>query len=890
MSRLISRIVLSVLICSMLGAASTRAEWIENGTAICTAVQDQGGSVIAYDGSGGAIIAWQDFRNADWDIYTQRIDASGYVLWSNDGLPISTLPGPQQFPKIISDPQGGAIIIFIADPDTNTSIYAQKIDDNGSIVWPSGGILICETADTLLSAQLVTDKAGGAIVTWQDSRSGNLDIYAQRIDAGGAVQWTANGVVMCDDLRGQFAPHIAPDDSGGAIIAWTDLRSASDADIYAQRIDASGTARWPANGIPVCESTDDQENPVLAADGAGGAIIAWMDSRSTDTDIYAQRINKTGGTHWTADGVAVCTELGDQECQRIIAEGIGGAIISWVDRFSEGDIFIQKIDPNGHTMWVPSNGVPVCLTTGEQSEVELVSNGNGGAVVTWKDGRYAPDFNIFIQIIDSYGLASLTMNGSPVCTTVDMQYEPQLVPDGIGGAIITWTDHRDDSADIYSQRIERYGYWGYPAPEIIDARDVPGDQGGFVSLAWNASRLDPWPHQFIQYYSVWRAINTTQATAMLDNGAMIIHDISDIDMDTDVPIIRMERFAGDTFYWKFINYIFSAYLETYSETVRTLFDSTAVCSENHYFQVIAHASELQITWVSPPDSGYSVDNLSPAAPIGMSGQQRGDDLEITWNANDENDLSHYSLYRGLTEDFIPEDAIGILTDTVAIDTLWSPDENHYYYKLIAFDIHGNASNPTTLFPSAIVATLLQGFSASVADGGIRITWRLAECDDGIAFKISRAEAKLMEFVDLTQSGIERDGLSFTYIDTSWEPGKVYCYRVEASGDSGWEVLFETEQIATPGLPLTLFQNHPNPFNPSTMIRYYLPEAALVLLDIYDVSGRRIKRLIEKRLPVGYHEINWNGQDALGNDVSSGIYFYTLTAGKRRSTKKMILMR
>jgi hypothetical protein len=75
----------------------------------------------------------------------------------------------------------------------------------------------------------------------------------------------------------------------------------------------------------------------------------------------------------------------------------------------------------------------------------------------------------------------------------------------------------------------------------------------------------------------------------------------------------------------------------------------------------------------------------------------------------------------------------------------------------------------------------------------------------------------------------------------------------------------------------LNQNYPNPFNPSTTIRYSLPERAQVKISVYDAAGREISVLRNREEEAGQHEVQWNAKDARGNSVSSGVYFYTLTA-------------
>lgn len=88
----------------------------------------------------------------------------------------------------------------------------------------------------------------------------------------------------------------------------------------------------------------------------------------------------------------------------------------------------------------------------------------------------------------------------------------------------------------------------------------------------------------------------------------------------------------------------------------------------------------------------------------------------------------------------------------------------------------------------------------------------------------------------------------------------------------------------------LDQNVPNPFNPRTVIRYRLAGEAPVLLTIYDVRGRLVRRLVSERQPAGVYEITWTGRDEGGKETASGVYFYRLEAGANTFSRKMVLLR
>jgi len=88
----------------------------------------------------------------------------------------------------------------------------------------------------------------------------------------------------------------------------------------------------------------------------------------------------------------------------------------------------------------------------------------------------------------------------------------------------------------------------------------------------------------------------------------------------------------------------------------------------------------------------------------------------------------------------------------------------------------------------------------------------------------------------------------------------------------------------------LSQNYPNPFNPTTTIRFALPEAGEVSLRIYNLSGQLVREVVNSRFESGRHSVLWDGKDAGGRQVASGIYWYKLRANDFVQTRKMVLVR
>jgi hypothetical protein len=189
-----------------------------------------------------------------------------------------------------------------------------------------------------------------------------------------------------------------------------------------------------------------------------------------------------------------------------------------------------------------------------------------------------------------------------------------------------------------------------------------------------------------------------------------------------------------------------------------------------------------------------------------------------------------------------------------------------------------------------VATRLQSCSAVCSRGIITLTWTLSECGRDLEFRVLRADGPGGAFSELHSPCVSTERLSFTFTDSDGELGSTYRYRVEYRDAGSWSILFESDSLAIPALPLALFQNVPNPFNPSTTINYYLPENCAVTLDVFDISGKRVARLASGVESRGQHSAAWKGMDDDGKRLSSGVYIYRLTVDRQTIAKKMVLLR
>ncbi|MCI0514270.1 GDSL-type esterase/lipase family protein [candidate division KSB1 bacterium] len=191
------------------------------------------------------------------------------------------------------------------------------------------------------------------------------------------------------------------------------------------------------------------------------------------------------------------------------------------------------------------------------------------------------------------------------------------------------------------------------------------------------------------------------------------------------------------------------------------------------------------------------------------------------------------------------------------------------------------------------AVELSNFSATVeAYQGVALTWETSYEHDNMGFNILRGNSKDGEYKRLNRALIPaREDLQYEYFDRNIQSGRTYYYVLEDVEYAGRKnlhapIAIEIERPEN----FELAQNYPNPFNPMTRIRYQLPEPARVMLVIYNITGQRIRTLVQEAQPAGYHFVVWDGCNEAGQMVASGIYFYQLVTPKFHQIRRMVLLR
>ena len=318
------------------------------GFAICDASGVQSDIQLVSDGAGGVIAAWKDTRNSSTDIYAQRIGPDRQRLWALTGVAISTADGTQSFFTLNADLAGGAYAVWQDGRDADDDIYAQRIHADGTVQWALDGRAICTAVDRQESPSADVNSTG-LVITWTDHRSGVPDIYAQLLNGDGDALWTADGLAVCTADGHQIRSRVLTHDTDTYFIAWSDFRDGYD--IFAQKINGSGEIQWPSTGLSVTESTGLCYYQEMALDGEGGLWLMWNDNLldadplGNGINLFYQHLNGSGEKTLAGNGEALVNMDGTQDAPIMFSDGSTGFIALWQDaRSTAGGIYAQHVN------------------------------------------------------------------------------------------------------------------------------------------------------------------------------------------------------------------------------------------------------------------------------------------------------------------------------------------------------------------------------------------------------------------------------------------------------------------------------------------------------------------------------------------------------------------
>jgi hypothetical protein len=543
------------------------------------------------------------------------------------------------------------------------------------------GVSVALSADgnTAIVGGLYDNSGTGAV--WIFTRTaGAWTQQGSKLVGSGAVGAAYQGVSVALSADGNTAIAGGYFDNGSAGAAWVYTRNG--AGVWSQqgsKLVGSGAVGAAYQGMSVALSADGNTAMVGGFQDNANVGAAWIFTRSGG--VWTQQGSKlvgTGNVGGSYQGVSVA----------LSADGNTAISGGYFDNSSTGAVWI--FTRSGGT-WSQQGsklvGTGAVGAANQGIAVALSATGNTAIVGGYFDNANAGAAWVYARQAGVWTQQGSKLVGAGAVNPTYFGYSVALSGDGntamVGGS-------QDNSSTGAA--------WAFvvAAPKIVTIKDVPNDQGGKVTVRWTASLLDQSPNNPISAYWIWRQVPILSAQAALPSGATLIED-DPAAVASSGRALRSTIQGGQVYYWEYVGSQVAHGFAAYSYTAATTSDSLPGSNPYTLFMVEAQRTSTGEYWSSDPDSGYSVDNLQPAAPSSLTGNYAVGATHLHWANNSEADFAEYRIYRGSDPAFVPSPANLIATqpDTGYADA-GVPGS---YYKLSAVDVHGNESGYSLLSPA-----------------------------------------------------------------------------------------------------------------------------------------------------------------------------------------------
>jgi hypothetical protein len=666
---------------------------------------DQGGFWLFYKQS-------YFIGNGSDTIFIQHIDKNGQWLFSPSDSRYKIKTKLYEVYEVIKDGSGGVIIFFTSHNSVRAAsdLYAQRISLTGQVLWGTNGKVICDVNNILkykidCIAPLYSN--GNYYVSWtaQENISGNTFLVrSQRLDGAGNIMWQPQGISASDRGWGLVDSltntRMAEDGSGGFAL----LYEAADT-LFWQQFNPQGVKKFSGTFYINLFKKNVVQNLTKLIYSSNAWYFAFSDARygnSFEGDIFLHKIYSIPEgliIPWDADsGKAICKYPGSQYSPRLTSDGQNGLIISWIDNrniMQQGkpQVFAQRWATSDNYLW-NNNGVQVSSNYFSPviAFTDPIPHRNGIVFPMWES-----EIGISAQKMNMLGSLQWYSPLGKIHSAKNIMLM-NSAPQGNENTIIVYRDYFDKSVRV--KLLDKFGYLGDNAPRINDVKDIINDQGGKLSVLFNASwqEANPPSGQFSNnfLYRIYRGISARN----LPEGA-VVHtpEMESGSLKGALIDLSTTTSSGESIFWEQVSEVAPLGVNGYSKVVSSTTDSGRQGIPWNYFMTsYGNFSNFpQIVWYSNIDSGYSVDNLPPYPPQIPAGAFTGGSVRLHWKKNLEEDLAGYEVYRSTSPSIVSDEQnlIAAVGDTLYQDGTVLSNTN-YYYIIKAVDIHGNKSGNSSL--------------------------------------------------------------------------------------------------------------------------------------------------------------------------------------------------
>lgn len=413
---------------------------------------------------------------------------------------------------------------------------------------PAENLIICNRAGEQTLAKVAATSDGGCYVSWEDHASGNYDIYMQRLNGAGEMQWEDNGLLISNRPQDSWITDydLTADLEDNAVVVFNDIRNGLDRDIFAYRISPEGDFVWGPDGLTISDNDGFEPDPRVVVTSDGNVVIAWPEENMA----HLRKVTPGGDDFWPDPSTITLTFDYSVWSVRLAAAEADGVILqvqaaSGPNFWDPSYLYMYKFDVSGGTPWGP-DGVEVMTTGGIAAymRMDISEDGSGGAYSFWYDTRNVVH-HAYAQHIASDGSVMWTPNGVMLSTTGgEMQMYPALTRIPSTDDVIVFyriTDLNQTIAGIAGQKLNAAGerQWGdggiiyVPAGSVdrFNVLTLPQEDGamviykelpeGVVNSIIKAIRVDA------SGTPVWETSPVTMVSTLSDKGTVVADDNPD---------------------------------------------------------------------------------------------------------------------------------------------------------------------------------------------------------------------------------------------------------------------------------------------------------------------------------------------------------------------------
>lgn len=750
-----------------------------------------------------------------------------------------------------------------------SSVHAQWPTDPGLNLTLANGAgeqttpIIRETSD------------GGAFILFYSNASGNYDVYLQYVNPEGEVEWE-NGLLASDNAMTSWVTvwDLEVDVNDNAIFATNDIRDGDDWDMYAYSISTDGTFNWGEDGVTLTSNELGDVGQQSVGTSDGGAVFAWQDDNSA---VNLTKLDADGNSAWDPAVITITAEFPVDRI-KLAKTDDGGVIVGYQEHTSSfwmsPSYYVgQRYDADGAPQW--GEGGVQANPSGDISaftQPDIVSDGANGALFYW----YNNNNHTFAQHVDANGNV-LWNDGSPVQASLAddrLQTSPDLAYDAENGVTYLFYGISNSNQSLWGvggQAISTDGtrLWGDNAVELValgqpqashvSANYVPG-YGAVASYLINAGGTDDRLEAIMVDNSgaaVWETSPAVLSTVISDKGyhnAVVTTNGQVLSVFTDdrngTPDLFLQNVNPDG--------SFGAWGGNNPEPTIEI-----TAPEND--AVIEGPATITVTY---DVTDFDIDD------------EGGDgELKVTLTTTEGTTDSYLTDDDDIVYDALPYGEVTVILELV--------DYEHASLDPVVADTVTFTYNSPPPPPELTITSPANDDEVTVPE--VEVSFTVANfvlgTDGSLAASVNSGDVSYYDSADpITLTGLT-EGTNTILLELVDSEHNSLDPAVTASVSVTYLVNAVGEGSATPS-EYALAQAYPNPFNPSTNIRFAMKETGSVRIAVYDMLGREVAVLTSGVREAGVHTLSWQAMSQ-----PSGVYFLRMTTGSGFSaTEKLVRMK